>query len=115
MTSDIPDSSDEMDGLTIERWIPPREMTIEVAAKILEMTEHHVNKLLDTGLIEFRQDNGERFVQTESLVNFFAERRQINWDLYSLAAAKGSLRLPYIDELLYNFIDGRFFTKSGLK
>ena len=98
-----------MDGLTIERWHPPTEVTIEVTARMLEMTELRVNELLDAGRIEFRQDNGERLVQTESLVNFFAERRQISRELKRIVVYGDSLRPNIVDGILNKLIDENFF------
>ena len=86
MISGIPHPS--VDGLIIERFIIPTELTIEVTARFLQMSEHHVNDLLDAGRIEFRQDNGERLVQWESLLTFDLERQQIGMALRKIAMSQ---------------------------
>jgi len=88
MAPGTPLSSVEMDGLTIERFIIPTELTIEVTARFLQMSEHRVNDLLDAGRIEFRQDNGERLVQWESLLAFDLERQQIGRALRKMAMSE---------------------------
>jgi len=65
-----------IDGLTIERFTPPTELTIEQTARFLRMSERHVNDLLDSGEIASRQESSERLVQWESLLAFELERER---------------------------------------
>jgi len=66
-----------LDGLTIERFTPPTELTIEQTARFLRMSERHVNDLLDAGEIASRQENGKRLVLWESLLTFELERERL--------------------------------------
>jgi len=52
------------------------ELTVAQAAKVLRMSERHVNNLLTAGYIAFRQENGERLVLRESMLNFEEERER---------------------------------------
>ena len=53
------------------------EYTVAQAAKCLRMSEHHLNNLLNAGYIAFRQENGERLVQLDSMLEYeqWIERR----------------------------------------
>jgi hypothetical protein len=52
------------------------ECTISQAANFLRTSEGYVTELLDDGLIEYRQKEGQRFVQWNSLADFEQERER---------------------------------------
>ena len=52
------------------------ELTVAQAAKCLRISEHHLNNLLNAGYITFRQENGERLVQQDSMLDFEQERER---------------------------------------
>ena len=52
------------------------ECTVAQAATLLDMSEHRLNNLLDAGRIAFRQENGERLVERNSLLDY--EQRRIH-------------------------------------
>jgi hypothetical protein len=52
------------------------ELTVTHAAKFLRSSEGYVTELLDDGLIEYRQEEGQRFVQWNSLADFEQERER---------------------------------------
>jgi phage antirepressor YoqD-like protein len=52
------------------------ELTVAQAAKCLHISEHHLNNLLNAGYIAFRQENGERLVQQDSMLDFEQERER---------------------------------------
>jgi hypothetical protein len=46
------------------------ECTVAQAAKFLDISECHLNDLLDNNFIASRQENGERLVQWNSILDF---------------------------------------------
>jgi len=48
----------------------PSELTVAQAAKVLRMSERHVNDLLDAKSIPCRLENGIRLVQYDSLLEY---------------------------------------------
>jgi len=52
------------------------KLTAAQAAKVLRMSEHHLNNLLTAGYIAFRQENSERVVLRESMLNLEEERER---------------------------------------
>jgi len=49
------------------------EYTFAQAAEFLNMSERHLNDLLNAGYITFRQENGERLVQLDSMLEYERE------------------------------------------
>jgi hypothetical protein len=52
------------------------ECTVAQAAKFLDVKEGYVNEMLAAGRVPFRQENGERLLDWDSLVNFAEERKR---------------------------------------
>ena len=52
------------------------ELTVAQAAQLLDMSEGCVNELLDDEIIKFRLEQGQRWVQRDSLLEFDAEYRE---------------------------------------
>ena len=58
------------DGHSIGMSPAVSECTVAQAAEFLDMSERHLNDLLDNDLIASRQENGERLVQWNSMLDF---------------------------------------------
>ena len=64
------------------------ECTVAQAAEFLNMSERHLNNLLNAGYIAFRQENGERLVLLDSMLEYEQEierrheslNRMIRWN-----------------------------------
>jgi AraC-like DNA-binding protein len=65
------------DDQTIALFPSLSELTIAQTANFLHMSERHVNDLLDMGEFAFREENGERLVQRDSLLDFEQERERV--------------------------------------
>ena len=46
------------------------EYTVSQAASFLRTSERHLNDLLESGRIAFRQENGKRLVQRNSMLDY---------------------------------------------
>ena len=76
------------DGQDVDLFPMPSEVTVAQAAKILDGPELFVNELLDDNRIAYRQENGERFVQLDSLLHYAEEEARsdasfaemVRWD-----------------------------------
>ena len=56
------------------------ECTVAQAAEFLDISERHLNDLLDNNFIASRQENGERLVQWNSILDFEQrEARRLAW------------------------------------
>jgi hypothetical protein len=78
MTLTIPSPTFLIDAVQdIDLFPAPSELTVARAAEFLRMSERHVNDLLDLGDIAFQEENGKRFVQRDSLVDFERERERV--------------------------------------
>jgi hypothetical protein len=77
MTLTIPSTSFlAADGQDVDVFPAPSELTVAQAMKFLRMSERHVNDLLDAGYFVYRQENGERLVQLDSLMEFEREQER---------------------------------------
>ena len=67
-------------------------LTVAQASKILDMSEACVNSFLDDGTIESRWENGVRFIQPDSFLEFeldYREGREAMAELTRLAQEMG--------------------------
>ena len=56
------------------------ECSVAQAAEFLDISERHLNDLLDNNFIASRQENGERLVQWNSMLDFEQkEARRLAW------------------------------------
>ena len=62
------------------------ELTVAQVAQFLDVSEGYVNEMLNAGRVLFRQKNGERLIDGDSLLNYGRERKR------SLAAAENLFR-----------------------
>ena len=63
-----------IDTQNIGVFPPMSECTIAQAATFLDMPERRLNSLLDAGRIASRQENGERLVERNSLMDYEQRR-----------------------------------------
>jgi hypothetical protein len=71
MTLAIPSYSFLTDaGLNVELFSEPSDLTVAQAAVLLDMPEACVNDLLNIGVLKFRQENGERLLLRDPLLEY---------------------------------------------
>ena len=64
------------DGQDAALFPAPSELTVAQAAKFLRSSEGYVQELLDDGLLEYRQEEGQRLVQWNCLADFEQKRER---------------------------------------
>ena len=69
------------DGQNVGLFPPPSELTVAQAAKLLDMSEACLNELLDIDVLEFRQENGERFILWSRVLEFDQEQKRMETGL----------------------------------
>ena len=52
------------------------ELTVAQAAKVLRMSEQHLNNLLSAGYIAFRQEDGERLIPLNGMLEYEQEQER---------------------------------------
>ena len=68
------------DGLDIDLFPMPSELTVAQAVAVLcmsdlNMSERRLNDILDDGKLEFRLENGERFISMDTLLGYVQMRK----------------------------------------
>jgi len=63
-----------IDGRDVAVFPTVSECTVAQAAALLDMSEQRLHRLLDAGRIEFRQEDGERLVERNSLLDYEQRR-----------------------------------------
>jgi len=58
---------------TIDLFPMPSELTVAQAAALLDMSEAAVNDMLKIGILEYRQDGGQRLIDRDKLLEYKEE------------------------------------------
>ena len=67
------------DGLNVDSFFVPSELTLAQAAEFLRMPEQRLDDLLNAGEISFKQEKGgERMVLWASILDFELERERMH-------------------------------------